>query len=344
MKPAAGLVHLHQIDAREGRPPRTALRVPRPSACDHLRDGLDVGRGRPAAAADQVEPAEVHEPLERGSERGRRFQVPQLVVGDACVRVARDVGRGHFVDGAEVVGHEFGAGRAVEAHGRQAPVADRGIEGVCRLPREHRAHPLDRSRHHHRDRRAEVALERVEGQQRRLNVPRILRRLDENQVHAAVDERLRLQVVARAQRLEVHVARDGDGPRRRPHGARDPARPAGGGVLVGGRARQRRRLIVDVVRLGLEAELAEGDRVAVEGVGLDDVGAGLEVGRVHRVDDARIRPGDVVRAVLQVRAAVVLDPHPRLQDAPHGAVEHDDAGGERLEERLAAEEVHGCYT
>ena len=80
--------------------------------------------------------------------------------------------------------------------------------------------------------------------------------------------------------------------------------------------------------------------MAVERVGLDDVGAGRQIAGVHGVHHTRIRPGHVVRAVFEVGAAVVFDAQPRLQDAAHRAVEDEDAGGERVFELLSLEMVH----
>ncbi len=78
---------------------------------DHLRDGLDVcGRGA-ATAADDVEPAVFHEALQCGGEGGRRFEIQTFLVRQSRVGIAGDARVGHLMDGADVIGHEFGTGR-----------------------------------------------------------------------------------------------------------------------------------------------------------------------------------------------------------------------------------------
>ncbi len=50
----------------------------------------------------------------------------------------------------------------------------------------------------------------------------------------------------------------------------------------------------------LKTELFEPDRRAVEGVGLDDVGAGLQVGTVDLLDHSRLGRDEHLGAVLQM--------------------------------------------
>ena len=95
------------------------------------------------------------------------------------------------------------------------------------------------------------------------------------------------------------------------------------------------RLISTVASCKLE--LGHGQRVAVERVGLDDLRSGIEILLVNRGDKIRPGPANVVRAVLQVRAAVVGDRKLRMQNAPHRAVHYDNAGSEGVMKRLLAE-------
>src|SRR5690606_33382372 len=112
----------------------------------------------------------------------------------------------------------------------------------------------------------------------------------------------------------------------------------GGGA---GLARQPRALAVELPGQLLHAVVGERDRGGVEGIGLDQVGAGVEVGGVDRRDD--LRPGQrqqvvvaalVVAGIGEALAAVVglLQPV-ALDHGAHGAVEHQDAAGEGRFER-----------
>ena len=76
---------------------------------------------------------------------------------------------------------------------------------------------------------------------------------------------------------------------RRPDAAGDETRLVGvlARVLVGGTPGQLDGLRVHLDDVILEVELPHRERVAVEGVGLDDVGAGLEVGAMDLLDDRR---------------------------------------------------------
>ena len=67
-----------------------------------------------------------------------------------------------------------------------------------------------------------------------------------------------------------------------PDGAGDEARLVRRllGPVVGGRARELRRRDVHLVGELLHAVVGHGDALRVERVGLDDVGAGLEIGLV----------------------------------------------------------------
>ena len=110
----------------------------------------------------------------------------------------------------------------------------------------------------------------------------------------------------------VHV----HGERERPVRGADRARDEGvlsrrGAVRVHGSARDARGRDVQLVREALEAVVGERDRLRVERVRLDDVGARLEVLPVDPLDDRRLREDEevvraleVLRVVLEARAAV----------------------------------------
>ena len=78
-----------------------------------------------------------------------------------------------------------------------------------------------------------------------------------------------------------------------------------------------------------DAVLAEVGEVGAEGVGLDAVGADLEVGVVDRAD--HVRPGDVEDLVAALVALEVVEGQVvLLQHRAHRAVGDDDALGERV--------------
>jgi hypothetical protein len=102
---------------------------------------------------------------------------------------------------------------------------------------------------------------------------------------------------------------------------------------VGGRARDLRRGHVHVVDRGLEAVVGLRDRRRREGVGLDDVGAGVEVRVVDGADDIGARQGQQIAVALELlgmrrealAAEVGLAELVRLDLRAHGAVDDEDA-------------------
>jgi hypothetical protein len=79
--------------------------------------------------------------------------------------------------------------------------------------------------------------------------------------------------------------------------------------------------------------LGEGAGQRAEGVGLDDVGADLEVGRVEGGDDIGPGDGEQLRAALVVLAAVVVGVEVLgLQPRAGGPVVDDDVLVDRVEE------------
>ena len=60
-----------------------------------------------------------HEFFELPGQRGGRLEVEALLIRQAGVRIARDAAGRETRERAHVIGHEFGAGAAVEAHGEQ---------------------------------------------------------------------------------------------------------------------------------------------------------------------------------------------------------------------------------
>ena len=94
--------------------------------------------------------------------------------------------------------------------------------------------------------------------------------------------------------------------------------------------------LIQCVHDALSAVVRLGDDRAAEGIGLDDVRPGFEVGAVDFLD--YVRAGEyqqivvalqVTGVVLEVAVAVVgLGESVALDEAAHGAVEDEDALGE----------------
>ena len=94
--------------------------------CSHLRDRADVRRRGAAAAADDVQPAVIDEALElRGETMSGVSPILALLRSAARRSDSRKCAVvDHFVQGADVIGHELRAGGAVQAD----ETADRACE------------------------------------------------------------------------------------------------------------------------------------------------------------------------------------------------------------------------
>ncbi len=132
-----------------------------------------------------------------------RLSVLSFLVGQPGVGVAGDAGPGQLVQRADVVGHELRAGGAVQADGQQVRMRHRHPECVDGLPGEHGPHRLDGSRNHDRNRVADVAPSLLDAQQPGLDVARVLAGLDQQKVHATLDQRHGLLAVGCLQLAKV---------------------------------------------------------------------------------------------------------------------------------------------
>ena len=142
----------------------------------------------------------------------------------------------------------------------------------------------------------------------------------------------------------VDVGRDGRRPRGRAERPGDVPRLVRRlrRGLVGHPAGEPGRLEVELVGQLLHAVVGEGHRVGVEGVGLDDVGAGVEVLAVDRGDDVGLGEREQVVVALEVArpvgealAAVARLGRPvALDRRAHRAVDHQDPLAEQRGELL----------
>src|SRR6266404_6761124 len=179
-------------------------------AFGHLREGADVLLGGATAAADDIEPAVVDKLFELGGERGWRLEVLAFLVGQPGVGIAGDEFAGELAQRANVVGHEFGAGGAIHAESERLGEAQRGPHGFDGLAGEHGAHGFDRDGNDERDLLADFVSKALNGEQRGLDVARVLTRFDKKKVGAAFEQTFGLYVVGFAKLLEGDAAGYGD--------------------------------------------------------------------------------------------------------------------------------------
>ena len=314
-------------------------------------DGGDVsGRGA-AAAADQVQQPSLGELAQDAGGFLRAFVVATEGIGQAGIGMAADVGVGDLGQHVHVRAQVAGAERAVQAHRQRPGVAQRIPEGFRGLARQRAAAAVgDRARDHHRQARAQLFEEHVERIQRRLGIERVEDRLDHQDVGAAFDQAARGDGVVGHQRIEAGVAVAGVLDLRadrcraagRTQHAGDPARPGRvGGFGPGGAfAAQARGFAVEFRHQVLEAVVGLRDGRRIEGIGFDDVGAGVQVGLVDAGDDVRAHEREQVVVALEVArgvgetfAAVVgFAQLVALDQGAHGAVEHQDAFRQSLQQ------------
>ncbi len=229
----------------------------------------------------------------------------------------------------------------------------RDPEGVDGLPREVAAREVgDRDRGHHRKARAAFVERAHDARERRLGVEGVEGGLDQQQVHAAVDQAQGLLVVGRFELGIAHgpsagvvdVARERGRLVRRPERTGDPARPVRlrGRGRVDSLARGAGGGDVDVVDERLGAVVGLRDAVGVERVGLDDVrarGQVFAVGGLHEIRPAQVQELvvalDVLRPALEPLAPVVLLGQPMgLQQRAHRPVDDEHTPLELSHERF----------
>ena len=287
-------------------------------------------------------PASANSADDRGGLLGRLVVLPEGV-GQAGVGVAGDERVGDPRHLGDVGPHLLGPEGAVEPHGERRHVPDGVPEGLGHLARQGAPGRVgDRAGDDDRPAPALLLEERLDGEDRGLGVERVEDRLDEDEVAAAVDEPAGRLEVGRDELVVgdvagtgvVDVRGDRRRARRRAERPRDVARPVGGALRhrVGLAAGQRGGLEVELVGELLHAVVGQRDRVGVEGVGLDDVGAGLEVLAVDAGDDLGLRQGQQVVVALHVARPVgealtavagLVGPVP-LDGGAHRAVDDHD--------------------
>jgi hypothetical protein len=271
-----------------------------------------LGR-RPAAAADDPHAEPLHELAEHLRHRGRLERVHGVagarVEGQAGVRDHGDRPRRVLGQVAHRLAHVLRPGRAVQADDIDAERLERRHGAGDVGAEEHAPRDVERHLGLHRNAVGQLREQPLEAGDRRLDLENVLGRLDEQYVHAALDERLGLLVEVRGQLLEGDLREHRVGARREhaggPHRAGDEARAVRRGVLVARRAREARRGDVDLAHLVAEAPLGQPPRRRLERARLHDVHADGEEALVNPLNDVRAREDEVVVAPLERRAPEV---------------------------------------
>ena len=332
-----------QVGARLDRRAASAARGPATA----VGDGLDVGRRRAAAATDDVECALAGELAEDAGGLRRLLVVAAEGVGQAGVWVGddRDVGDARqFLDVRPQHGRAKGA---VQPNRERPRMADAVPERTHGLPRQRPARRVrDGAADDHRDAVAQLVEERLDGEDRRLAVERVEDGFDEQDVGAALDQAARRVVVGADQLLPrdvagagvVDVGRDGGGLVGRAKRTGNEAWSVRCFIFVGNPPGNLRRRPVHLLGVRLELVVGQRDRVAVERVRADDVGAGVEVLAVDAGDDLGLGQHQEVVLATQVAgmvgealaAEVGLGQLVTLDERAHRAVEHQNSRTQKL--------------
>ena len=258
--------------------------------------------------------------------------VAPLAVGDAGVGHDRHEARREGGEGAHVLGHGGGAGRAVDPDPQRLPGLDHHSHGLDALSAERRARGLDGGGNG--DRQAGRGVRA--GDERGLDVEGILAGLDQEHVGAALGEPLGLDCIRFHELRERDPAGERERLRGRSHRAGDEAGPRGvGRFRLGARlAREIGSLTVDFAAAVGETVLGEHDGRRAEGVRLDDVRAGGQIASVEVEHDVGPVQDERLVAAKEGLAAVVRRAEPACrQGGAGGAVQHKDAPAQQLRQR-----------
>ena len=314
-------------------------------ASHRLHQQPDVLRRRAAASADQVDPSILGEARNfPGEHRGRLIVMPLFVgqtrIRHACDKKFRDAGQS-----AQMIGHEVGAGRAVEAHPEQIAMRERGVERLDVLPAEESAHCLDRSRHRDGRRDAELRDRGLDGDQTGLAVERVVDGFEQQDIGAALDQPFGLHLVTIAHLFEGDAAGDRDALGRRAHRTRDEARLVRGAESSGFLARENRSETVDLSRVLFEIVLGEHDRARLKARSLNYIRAHFEKAVVHPANQLRPRAHDVLVASFVSSATVICGAQIFAEHkGAESPVQNEDSFSEQLLEELDPVRIGGhCW-
>ena len=304
-------------------------------------------RRRPAAAADDVQPA-IPRPLlklRREAFRSLWEAGGRERIGQTGVRISGDIFAGSVREFFDVRLHFPGAERTVQAHRHRLRVRDRDQKCFHRLTTQYSPRTIShRSRDDERNALAGFFKELGDGGNRGLCIQRVENRFHHQQVHAAFQESGSLFAIGfsnlverrRAEAGIVYIWRKRCGHRQGTERSADKtAAPSFLGRLIGGATCYDCRLYIDFLheraqlaviddalekfhafssrwRFALKKKIVEADGGAAKSVRLDDS-----------------------VPILEALAAIVGFTQPVLLDhRAHGAVEHDDTFAHQRFERM----------
>jgi hypothetical protein len=300
-------------------------------------------RGAAAAAHDRDAILD-HEALEPCREIARAERITGLAIdqlGQAGVRQHRDRPRPAARQIGHVLGHLLRAGGAVQADDRHIQRADDGRRRADVGADQHGPGRLDRHLDHQRQLAAGLAHRAPRAIDRGLGLERILAGLAQDYVGAAGDQAGRLhreRVLERAVGNVAERGQAGAGPDRPDHEAPPAVAREARDRLVS----QLGAALVDLERPLRQLELAERDRRAAEGVGLDRIGAGAQVAEVDVRNHIRPRKIEHLGAVL-LAPEVALDRQiARMDLRAHGAVEQQHAALQGVEKVRHSDSGRAC--
>ena len=326
---------------------------------DRPRHGRNVIRRGAAAAADNVDqPVLGKAPDDFGRFLGllvvlakRIGQAGVGVTGNQAVAQPRQFGH--------VGAHFLAAQGAVEADRQRLGVAHRGPERFGHLPGKRAPRGIgDRARDDHRITDPAFLKKGLAGKDRGLGVERVEDGFDHQHIDAPFGQCPRLLQIGVDQLLKGHVALAGivhvraDAGRAvgRANGAHHEPGTLRRGDRVGRLACQARRRHVHLVAERLHVVVGHRDLLRVEGVGLDQIGARLEIGAVDVTNQIGLGQHQQVVVALQIvrpvgkplAAIVGLAELVALNHGAHGAVEHEDAALQRgVKFGVAGMQFHG---
>ena len=322
---AGVFVHYKDFDARDAGLPG-AGQAPGflPRGC--FGQQPDVVGHRAAAPAYQVHPALLDEPADGLGHLLRRLVVAPIFVGKAGVGHAGDGEPGKLGQGANVVGHKVGARGAVEAYPKQVPVGQGRVEGLGILPGQQGAHGFDGALHGDWNIHAQLLQRPVDAIQSCLDVHGVLGGLQEQHIHAPLDQTQGLLMEG------IHQLVEGDAPRHRDglgggtHGTGHVARLVRAGGLIAQPPSQRRRRPVDAPGFVGQLVLGQDHRCGAEGVGLHYIGPCIQEVLVHPGYGVGLGQHQVLVAAFVLGPSEVLGPQSLVLDGgTHSTIQHQDA-------------------
>ena len=312
-----------------------------------LGDGADVGGRGAAATADDVEKTAVGELADHCRHLFGRLVVFAEGIRQAGVGMGGNVGVGDAGQFGDVGPQLRRAQRAVQPEGQRADVRERIPERLGGLAGQGAPRGVgNRAGNHHRQADARIVKKPLDGEQRRLGIQRVEDGFHQQNIHATLDQALRRLGIGGDQFVEVDVAKAGVVDIRRQAGgavggtenASDEARPVGCAVVIGHCTGQPRRRPVQFRDQGFHAVVVHGNRSGIEGIGLDEVRAGLQIGGVNLADDRRLGQRQQIVVALEIAGPVAEAFAPvvgflqavALDHGAHRAVQDQDAAGQEV--------------